>query len=178
MRHTLHPDLDLHLLEQLRLMFDECNPFIEIYQIAKERLNAASINADSGITRIVLYLQLQFIVASGADKRRCNLPTSNEIAMIIGHEYRENGFRDKILASRNKHNRPHYSKINGNHPSYMPLHYVLLFPRGELGYYWALQLQDNGGQRRKTELAQCVFYRYHLHTRLGESDISFCGQRL
>ena len=171
MQYTAHSDLDLHLLEQLTLMLHECNPFIEIYQTAKERLNAASINTESGITRIVLNPQLQLIVESGADKRRCNLPTSNEVAMIIGNEYAESGFRDIILASRNNDNRPHFSTINGNHASYMPLHYVLLFPRGELGYHWALQLQDNGGQRRNTRLAQRAFYRYRLHPRIGESDI-------
>ena len=68
MRYTLHPDLDLHLLEQLTLILHECNPFIEIYQTAKERLNTTSINADSGITRILLNPQLQLIVESGADK--------------------------------------------------------------------------------------------------------------
>ena len=100
------------------------------------------------------------------------------MAIIIGGGYAESGFRDIILASRKNDNRPHFSSINGNHTSYMPLHYVLLFPRGELGYHWALQLQDNGGQRKNTRLAQRAFYRYRLHPRSGESDILFCGQPL
>src|SRR5207237_210596 len=104
--------------------------------------------------------------------------TSNEVAMIIGDEYAESGFRDIILASRSNDNQPHFSTINGNHASYMPLHYVLFFPKGESGYHWGLQLVDHGGQRKNTRLAQRAFYRFRLHPRVGESDILFCGQRL
>ena len=144
-RFASHPDLDVGILEQITLMLHECNPFISIYQTAKERLDDANFNRDDGITRVVLNPQLQPIVESGSDKRRCNLPTSNEVAMIIGDEYAESGFRDIILASRGNNNEPHFSTINGNHASYMPLHYVLFFPKGESGYHWGLQLVDNSG---------------------------------
>ena len=149
----------------------ECNPFINIYQTAKERLDNANNNHADGITRILLNPQLQLIVKIGADKRRCNLPTSNEIAMIIGDGYADSAFRDIVLASKSDDDRPHFSTINGNHALYMHLHYILFFPRGESEYHWALQLQDNNGQRKNTPLAQCAFYRDQLHPRNGESDI-------
>ncbi|RPA99496.1 hypothetical protein L873DRAFT_1738466, partial [Choiromyces venosus 120613-1] len=127
-RFTSHPNLEPQLLEQLTLMLHKCNLFIPIYQTAKERLQAANINTGDGVTHIVLNPQLQLIVESGADKRRCNLPTSNEVAMIIGDEYAESGFHDIILASRGNNNESRFFTINGNHASYMPLHYVLFFP--------------------------------------------------
>ena len=98
-RFASHPDLDINILEQLTLMLHECNPFIPIYQTAKKRLDNANMDTSDEITRVVLNPQLQLIVESGADRRRCNLPTSNEVAMIIGDEYAESGFRDIILAS-------------------------------------------------------------------------------
>ncbi|RPA96047.1 hypothetical protein L873DRAFT_1927007 [Choiromyces venosus 120613-1] len=159
-------------------MLHKCNPFIPIYQTAKERLEAANINTGDGVTYIVLNPQLQLIVESGADKRRCNLPTSNEVAMIIGDEYAESGFRDIILASRGNNNESRFFTINANHASYMPLYYVLFFPKGKSGYHWGLQLVDNSGQRKNTCLVHRAFYHYRLHPRVGESDILFCGQQL
>jgi len=159
-------------------MLHKCNPFIPIYQTAKERLDNANMDTSDEITGVDLNPQSQLIIESGADRPRCNLPTSNEVAMIIGDEYAESGFRDIILASRSNDNQPHFSTINGNHASYMPLHYVLSFPKGESGYHWGLQLVDNGGQRKNTRLAQRAFYRFQLYLRVDESDILFCGQRL
>ena len=55
---------------------------------------------------------------------------------------------------------------------------MLLFPNGELGWHWALQLLDRAGNRKNTRLAQGAFYRYRLHPRSGESNHIFCSQRL
>ena len=126
-RFTSHPDLDSNLLQQLTLMLHEYNLFINIYQTAKEQLDNANNNQADGITLILLNPQLQLIVETGADKRRCNLQTSNEIAMIIGDEYAESGFRDIVLASRSDDNRTHFSTINGNHALYaFTLCFILL----------------------------------------------------
>ena len=85
-RFASHLDLDINILEQLTLILHKCNLFIPIYQTAKERLDNANMNTSDKITRVVLNPQLQLIFESGADRRRCNLPTSNEVAMIIGDE--------------------------------------------------------------------------------------------
>ena len=177
-RSIQHPVLDSNLLQQLTDMLHECNPYIEIYRTAKERLE--DMPQEVGDLRVVLNPQLQLLMEAGADKRRYNLPTSNEVAMIIGDEYCEAGFRDIVLPSRNSGHgeRPHFTTINPNHGSYMPLHYVLLFPNGELGWHWALQLLDRAGNRKNTRLAQRAFYRYRLHPRFGESNHIFCSQRL
>ena len=60
----------------------------------------------------------------------------------------------------------------------MPFHYVLLFPRGDRGWHWGLQLENLDGNRQRTRLPQRAFYRYRLHTRLGETLLLFQSQRL
>ena len=109
------------------------NPFITIYKTAKERWD--SVEDQDAELRIILNLQLKLIIETGADKRRENLPTSNEVAIIIPDEYDVAGSRDNILAD---HNGNGFSTINPNHAAYMALHYVLLFPYGEHGWHWAL----------------------------------------
>ena len=96
---------------------------------------------------------------TGADRRRENLPTSNEIAVIIPDEYGEAGFCDIVLAKRTGNQNDNFSIINPNHASYMPLHYVLLFPQGDLGWHWGLELADARQVRKKLRLDQRVFYR-------------------
>ena len=80
---------------------------------------------------------------TGADRRRENLPTSNEIALIIEYEYGEAGFCDIVLARRTGNADNNFSIINPNHASYMALHYVLLFPHGDMGWHWGLELLDS-----------------------------------
>lgn len=59
----------------------------------------------------------------------------NEMAMIVSGGYIDAGFRDIILArceiARDQHGA--FTTINPHHRAYLPLHYVLFFPYGELG---------------------------------------------
>ena len=79
---------------------------------------------------------MRLILEAGADRRRENLPTSNEVAVIIPDEYGDASFRDIVLAERRAPtDQPRYSRINPTHAAYMPLHYMLLFPRGNTGWH-------------------------------------------
>ena len=151
-RHTAHPQLDSSILLQLTTALHEVNPYIQIYKTARERLEM--IASDETAARVVLNPQLRLIVETGADRRRENLPTSNEIALIIPDEYGEAGFRDIVLAKRNGSDNNTFSIINPNHASYMALHYVLLFPHGDLGWHWGLELLDPRQVRKKLRLSQ------------------------
>lgn len=157
-RHATHPTLDIMVLQRLTMELNSINPFIEFYKTAKERLDNAS--TQDGNARVILNPRLQLIVETGADKRRNNLPTSNEVAVIIPDEYEEAGFRDIVLAHRNPLPNQMFSIINPNHAAYMPLHYVLLFPNGDTGWHWSLQLRDRLNNRKVLRLGQREFYRY------------------
>ncbi|KAF7126784.1 hypothetical protein RHSIM_Rhsim11G0010600 [Rhododendron simsii] len=66
------------------------------------------------------------------DQRTYNLPTTDEIAVVIpGDGSKASGMRDIVLHLRGDNQ---LMQINECHPAYLPLHYVLLFPHGELGW--------------------------------------------
>jgi hypothetical protein len=60
----------------------------------------------------------------------------------------------------------------------MPLHYVLLFPYGEHGWHYSLQLQDARQTRQRTRFEQRPFYRFRLHPRAREFSVLFWAGRL
>lgn len=130
--------------------------------------------------RIVLNPQLRLIMEQGADRRRENLLTSDEVGLIIPDEYGDASFRDICLAY---HNGPeeHYGnrlfRISQAHAAYMPLHYVFLFPHGDTGWHWDMRLQQQHRQRTYVRLPQRAFDRYRLHTR-QQFVALFYGQRL
>ena len=79
---------------------------------------------------------MRLILEAGANRRRENLPTSNEVAVIIPDEHSNASFRDIMLMERGTPNKPpRYFRINLAHAAYMPLHYILLFPRGDTGWH-------------------------------------------
>ena len=156
-RGATHPTLDSNILLQLTTELHEINPYIQIYKTARERLEEVAPSEND--FRIILNPQLKLIMETGADRRRENLPTSNEIALIIANEYGEAGFRDIVLARRTGNIDNNFSIINPNHASYMALHYVLLFPNGDMGWHWGLELLDSRQVRKKLRLSQRVFYR-------------------
>ena len=71
--------------------------------------------------------------------------------------------------------------ISNLHPSYLPLHYVLFFPRGEEGWHLDIPLQQqNGHPHRSKKVTQLLWYAYRLHVCPLEVEPSniFKGGRL
>ena len=73
--------------------------------------------------------------AEGLDRRRYNVPTASEVAAILpGDGQEEDGAptrRDIVVQLRGGGVR----RICQLHPAYQALHFVLLFPHGELGWH-------------------------------------------
>ena len=79
---------------------------------------------------------MKLLLEIGADRRRSNLPTVDEIAIIISDEYNQGRFRDIVLAYRNpKIDTNQYHTISSNSAAYIPLHYVLFISCGDLGWH-------------------------------------------
>ena len=177
-RSTRAPELDASLIARLTQMLQTSCPLIQHYLTAKERF--AALEAQEPNFRIILDPQLSLIVETGADLRRENLPTANEIAIILPEEYGSKGFRDLVLAQRSNGEAISngFSTINPNHALYLPLHYVLLFPYGEPGWHWGRQLQNQEGNRQNTRMSQRSFYRFRLHTRSDEPRTLFQAEKL
>ena len=71
---------------------------------------------------------MRLIIESGADRRRENLPTSNEVIALIPDEYTDASRRDLVLTVREaSRERPQMRIVNIIYIAYMLLYYVLLF---------------------------------------------------
>ena len=79
-RFENNPGLNQILLRQLTAMLYECNPFIAIYKTAFERLQDPG---NSPEIRLILNPQMRLLLEEGADRRRNNLPTADQVAIII-----------------------------------------------------------------------------------------------
>jgi len=130
--------LNSELVQQITGMLYDCCPRISIYGTATEQLRIEEQAESQRLYSIILNPQMELIVNGDADPRRANLPTVDEVAIIVPEEYGEKGFRDIVLAKRSVNNEgvivdQRFSQINQNHAAYLPLNYVIMCSRGETG---------------------------------------------
>lgn len=72
---------------------------------------------------------MRLLLKIGVDKQRSNLPTADEVAIIILDKYSQKRFCDIVLACQNlENNKNLYHIISSNSAAYMLLHYIFLFP--------------------------------------------------
>ena len=163
------------LLLRLRQMLEECrNPFIDVYKTAKECIDSAPDDTRD----IILNPQLKLFLQDGFNKSRTNVPTSNEVAMIIPDEIDRPCCRDIVLAKRSPgYNGNPFFRIDKTHPAYMPLHYVLFFPTGKPGWSFSLRRVD-ADERRYKKVSQRAYARYQLFKREGVFNPVLEGTRL
>ena len=107
------------------------NHYVAIYKTARERIDAAEDIPD-------VHVRLHF--AAGTDQRRYNLPTAEEVAIILpGDGAQPADYRDIIIQTR----AGPLKRIMETNPAYQALYYVLLFPRGEHGWHPNIPLDMN-----------------------------------
>ena len=71
---------------------------------------------------------MRLVIKTGANRRRENLLTSDEIIVILPDKYKEASKRNIILIIRNLTCiKALLTCINVTHATYMPLYYVFLF---------------------------------------------------
>src|SRR4051794_35443511 len=95
------------------------------------------------------------LLEAGANRYCYNLPTSEEVTLIIADKYDKSCSRDIILTYRNSTGLSH---IDPNHGAYMLLHYVLLFLGRDMGWHWALELCNMNGIYTRIHITQRAFY--------------------
>lgn len=150
------------VMADLQDMLDHHHPFIPLYKQAHTILSEKPPHEAQNL-HVVLRLK------EGTDQRRYNLPTINELAAVIpgdGTEVRSD-HRDIILRLRGGG----LKRISQLNASYAPLHYVLLFPRGELGWHMHMQLQ-NVSDRTRQRLTMAKHHCYRLFPRATEPNVT------
>jgi hypothetical protein len=122
-RSNIMSGLDPMILAELQQMLHNINPYVNRFrQVGNLLKNNSSLD-----------LKLIITNKRTKDSRRYNTPNASEVAAIMigdGQEI-ECQNRDIIL-------RPHeggIQRISEIHCAYTPLHYVLMFPRGEDGWH-------------------------------------------
>jgi len=182
----LDPDLITDITGMLHGTCD--NPFVRVYRHAHEILRAELVRQnDNSVNErfhVVVSPEMRMELIVGGDSRTQNLPTANEIAAIIPNEYSERSVRDIIITYRHntnaESNEYSYHRIHETHAAYMPLHYVMLFPKGDYGWNWGLTLNitDSNATNEDRRLPQRAYYRFRLHLRENEFSTLFYAKRL
>lgn len=174
--------LDGGIVSHISAVIEAHNPFYQYYRTARESLQISNSQqaAHSPLPerRAIINANLQLIMQDGADRRRENLPTVQEFAMVMP-DAADRDVRDIVLFIRNSDGSlsTRFQYIHRGHPAYLPLHYVLFYPFGNPGYRWNMPLRTrhqrvlgNQGEAPIPEAANgCVsarqFYRYHIFSR-------------
>ncbi|KAH9835234.1 uncharacterized protein C8Q71DRAFT_676050, partial [Rhodofomes roseus] len=83
-------------------------------------------------------VSLRLVVDNERDQRRYNLPTADEIAVLLPTQQPEGADRRDIILRKRDGPLQHVSEC---HPAYACLQYTLLFPHGEHGWTFNLPLR-------------------------------------
>jgi len=130
-------------------------------------------------------LGIRILADPSTDLRRYNLPSVDEIAVIVpGQQDHAMNPRDIVLQQRGGD----HEFIHDHHYAYAPLHYVLLFPYGSPGWTYGMPLQQGENDdddddaiplnANAKHITQVQFYSYRLHSRDNEFPIVQHGGRL
>ncbi|KAH9857118.1 hypothetical protein C2E23DRAFT_686252, partial [Lenzites betulinus] len=116
-------------LQRIQAMLSATHRYTMIYRHAYEVL---SLHEDADVA-------VRLAVRPDQDRRRYNLPSADDVAVILPGaegETQVNDGRDIILRRRSGA----LQRIHEAHPAYAPLHYTLLFPFGTHGWHWDLRM--------------------------------------
>ncbi|CAN1136490.1 hypothetical protein LINPERPRIM_LOCUS21129 [Linum perenne] len=103
------------IIMELRDMFDEHNVLVKVFWYARDRLNAG------GVENVKLKLQANRI----SDRREYDLPTMDELAILIVDETGDDTYQPDIIV---QHLSNEIEQVSFSHPSLMALQYPILFP--------------------------------------------------
>ncbi|MCO5591323.1 hypothetical protein L7F22_045305 [Adiantum nelumboides] len=158
--------LDVSTLQALSIMMQSCNPYANAFY------NVGRLLRDTPNAKIRMT-----ICENKSSSRQYLIPIGNKVAAIMPGQgdLRTSGQCDIVL---------HYQdgrlqRISNLHRSYMPLLYVLLFPRGEDGWHLKLPYADVDVPMDALTNRQCVsqreYYAYRLQVRLDTNTCLLRG---
>jgi hypothetical protein len=137
-RLNIMQDINTTILQNLQDMLDVANPYIQVFRQAQDIIQTSET---SNISMVIHGDRTKNLHKYGA-------PTSSDVAVLMigdGCDI-EPSNRDILLSKREGS----LQKISELHPSYDPLHYVLLFPRGDDGWHTNIPLIGSKIRKRVT----------------------------
>lgn len=171
--HALNPDerptdpLDPLIIEELIKMLDIHNPFVKKFRLARDRL--AHHDDEEFIIRI--------IGAKEGDPVQYNLPTTDELAMLVVGDFTLDTFKRDIVIQTHD---GQLHQISALHPAFMSLQYPLLFPYGERGYQIGIPYSniDPLHKRTRSTMTMQDYFRYMFHYRKNQPNPYLCYSAL
>ena len=124
-RLNIMPSLNQVTLAALQNMLHDINPYVQVFQQTGRLFQQNS----QKLTMII------------TDSQCYNVPTTSEIAaIIVGDNNNPSNVSNRdIILHLHEGGLQHISEL---HRAYAPLHYVLLFPRGEDGWHPTIPIQN------------------------------------
>jgi len=113
--------LNSSIVEELRQILDDCNPYVKTYMTVRDKLK----DNNSPIVR------LRLLGKRNRDGRRYNLPTASEVAALVVGDFKNSDFDCDIVVEEQS---GLLKRIYIFEPTYFPLQYPMLFPKGEDGF--------------------------------------------
>jgi hypothetical protein len=166
--NVLNPDV----MSDLQDMLNQSHIYVPLYKHAYQIIMGKPEEERANI-RVAIAL------APDTDHRVYNLPTVDEVAAIVPSESDNSTHSERDIIVRLRGGP--LKRISHLHPAYSPLHYVLLFPRGESGWHQYIPTQQSAddAQRSKNVTQRC-YYAFRLHPRLPtiEASTLFRARRL
>lgn len=112
---------------------------------------------------------IRTIGAKEGDSVQYNLPTTNELALLVVGDFSLDTFKRDIIIET--HSRE-LKRISSLHPAYMALQYPLLFPFGERGFQVGV-LYNGVNQANKPKhchMTMQEYYCYQFHYRRNQPN--------
>ncbi|CAF0714504.1 unnamed protein product [Brachionus calyciflorus] len=165
-------NIKIDILNGLQQNLIDLNPYVKTYQQLGKRLkDDPSLN-------------LNIVLKKNSSKdKRYNLPTTDEVAVLISNNEGETIKNDLVIKS----NDGLVKRVNEKHSYADPLHYVLMFPRGEQGWQFdAYPLKEPVNSKNLTSIEKDIttkenfvsamqYYAYQLHDR-PNSNLNLFGR--
>jgi hypothetical protein len=156
------------IVKDIRQALDNCeNPYVQTYNTIRNTIHFEGIPT----------IRLRILGKRGRDGRRYNLPTASEVAALVVGDFDAADFeRDIIVEERSGL----LKRISAFKPSYWPLQYPLLFPRGEDGYRKDIEFRDNErkASRKRLHITQLEWVAYRIQQREIENSAIVFARRL
>jgi hypothetical protein len=149
------------IFQQLQDMLHQCNPYVHVFLQAFQVIDAKPPHERHNISA-------HLTVNSNADPRTHNLPTTEEVAVILPSGAEEGVSKDLIV----RYQDGRLFELNDCNSMYQPLLYVLLFPRGETGWHPEIPHTSELPEGRTTQgkkVTRTQYYAYRLFQRIGEA---------
>ncbi|XP_028758138.1 uncharacterized protein LOC114717208 [Neltuma alba] len=158
-KHLKDCSIDDKIVDQIKKVLDEVNPFVKQYRLASSVINNGPH----------LDVKLRLISGRHHDGRTYNLPSANEVAALIVGDIDMNFSRRDVIVHELSGS---LQRIDELHASYLPLQYPILFPKGEDGYRDDIQHCEEtiSYTKKKKMLSMREYFAYRLMAR--ENEIS------